>query len=203
MKDFFADRRPHEGLTYDAFQEQWRVAIDAPAPQGLSKDGRRTRHYVEYNWARSETVHARHEPSEALRDAVGQIQGPQLWMVLTEHWCGDSAYVLPVIVHAAGLSEQVTLRILPRDENLDIMDQYLTDTSRSIPKLVAFGEDGAERFQWGPRPTAAARLFADLKAEGKEKEAIVQELLAWYDDEGWRQADRELAQAVRTAQAAA
>lgn len=189
-------------MTYAAFREKWRREIDAPAPKGLSKDERKMRHYVEYNWERSEAVHARHEPSRPLREAVGQIREPQLWMVLTEHWCGDSAYNLPVLVHAAELSEQVDLRILPRDENLDIMDQYLTGESRSIPKLVAFGEQGGERFQWGPRPAPAMRLFRDLRAAGKDKDAIIEELLAWYDDEGWRLVDRELAETIRAMQAA-
>ena len=200
MKDFFRDRRPHEGLTYDDYLAAWQAEKDAPLGHEAGKEARKRRHYVRYNYERSEQMHARHKPSTALQETVRRTEQPQLWMVLTETWCGDAAYNLPVIAHAAGLSEQIALRILPRDDNLDIMDQYLTGTSRSIPKLVAFGETGEELFAWGPRPAGAARRFEQLKASGKEKEAMIQELLAWYEADGGQQVDAELAAQLREAE---
>ena len=45
------------------------------------------------------------------------------------------------------------LRILARDQNLDIMDAHLTNgTSRSIPVVILLDEDYRERAWWGPRP---------------------------------------------------
>lgn len=200
MNDFFEEGRPHEGLSYDEYLADWRAQKDA-APNGEeSKEERKLRHYVRYNYERSEQVHARYEPSEKLREALDEIDTPQLWMVLTENWCGDSAFCLPVIAEAAGRAEQVTLRILPRDENLDIMDQYLTDGSRSIPKLVAFdAESGEERFVWGPRPQGAQERFDEEAAKNDDKEAIVQGLLEHYEDGGWKAVDTELAEALAQA----
>ena len=199
MKDFFRDRRPHEGLPYDDYLAAWRAEKDAPLGQEADKETRKRHYYVRYNYERSEQMHAQYEPSAALREAARHIRQPQLWMVLTENWCGDSAYNLPVIADAAGLSEQIDLRILPRDDNLDVMDQYLTGTSRSIPKLVAFDAEGAELFAWGPRPAEAGQRFEQLKASGKEKEEVVQELLAWYEADGGQQVDAELAAQLQEA----
>lgn len=196
MKDFFRTRRPHQGLTYEAYLTAWREEAEAPVG-GLDKDARKVRHYTAYNLERSEAVHAAYTPSDALREAVTQIETPQLWMVLTEAWCGDSAFCLPVLVEAARLTEHVTLRILLRDDNLDIMDQYLTNgASRSIPKLVGFAHDGAELFQWGPRPEAAQRLYDQERAAAKDKETAIQTLVAWYEEGGWHDVDRELAKAL-------
>ena len=191
MKDFFTDRRPHEGLTYEAYQAAWVETIEQPRA-GLDRVQRRYVYYARYNKERSEQVHRAYEVSAKLREAVEKIETPHLWMVLTEDWCGDSAYCLPVIVEAARLNPLIDLRILPRDDNLDIMDQYLTGTSRSIPKLVAFSEVGEERFRWGPRPRQAQRLRERLLAEGLEGGEVTKKLIEWYEDGGWKQVDDEL-----------
>ena len=196
MKDFFREGRPHEGLSYEAYWEVWTAEKEAEIGPGLSSDERKLRHYVRYNYDRSQHVHERYAPSEELRRALADIEEPQLWMVLTENWCGDSAFCLPVIAEAASASDAVTLRILPRDENLDIMDQYLTDGSRSIPRLVAFNEAGEELFGWGPRPQAAQERYDEAAGETAEKEEIIKHLLAYYEAGGWQDVDDELAAAL-------
>lgn len=196
MPDFFDARRPHDGLTYDDYREYWQEQKDA-SREDPDPDERRLLHYLNYNWERQAHVHEEYTPSESLRDAVTNIEEPQLWMVLTEPWCGDSAFLFPVIVEAANLNDDITLRILLRDDNLDIMDQYLTGGSRSIPKLVAFSEDGDERFTWGPRPEEARQLFEELRAKYDDKMEVIENLLAHYEDGGWREADAELAATIR------
>jgi hypothetical protein len=196
MPDFFDDRRPHNGLSYDAYRAHWQDEKDA-SPENPDPDDRRMLHFLNYNWERQEHVHDAYTPSDDLRDALDRLDESQLWMVLTEPWCGDSAFLLPVIAEAAALSDKVTLRILLRDENLDVMDQYLTDGSRSIPKLVAFAEDGTERFVWGPRPEGARERYAELNEEYDDKMTVIEELVAYYEDGAWREADAELAGALR------
>jgi hypothetical protein len=201
MKDFFDERRPHtDGRSYDDYLADWRARKDAEPSDDPDKEERKLRHYLQYNYDRTEQVHDQYEPSAELCDALDVLDEPQLWMVLTEPWCGDSAFCLPVIAEAASRSEQVTLRILPRDEHLDIMDQYLTEGSRSIPVLVAFSEAGEERFQWGPRPQGAQERFDAEAAESDRKEDIVQGLLEHYEDGGWHAVDDELAEAMASAE---
>ncbi len=44
------------------------------------------------------------------------------------------------------------------------MDQYLTGTSRSIPKLICIEQESfIEVFTWGPRPAEAQTLMLELK----------------------------------------
>jgi hypothetical protein len=102
-------------------------------------------------------------------------------MLLTEDWCGDSAQNIPYIVKMAECNSMINLRILLRDQNTDIIDLYLSDSnSRSIPKLVAFNENGDELFQWGPRPKEAQELVRKLKSEGLSKEEYILQLHLWY-----------------------
>ena len=189
MSGFIDDRLLHEGLSYATYRDDWKRRAEEPM-SGKDRSERKMAHYLRYNWERQEHVHDAYEPSDALRDVVEALPS-QVWMVLTEPWCGDSAFLLPVIAEAAALSDDVTLRILPRDENLDVMDRYLTDGSRSIPKWVGFSEDGNEQFEWGPRPEEAAALYAQLKEETDTKAESVQQLIAYYEDGGWRALEQE------------
>lgn len=199
MPDFFDEQRPHNGLSYDTYRADWQKQKNASLDDPSSEE-RKMHHYLNYNWERQAHVHEAYTPSDALQAAAASIEEPQLWMVLTEPWCGDSAFLLPVIAEAAALSDDVTLRILLRDDNLDIMDQYLTGGSRSIPKLVAFDADGAEQFTWGPRPETARDRFEALQAKHDEKMAAIEGLIDHYKDGGWREADAELADAIRALQ---
>lgn len=137
-------------------------------------------HFTKLNLARTKRWLKTAEPSAELVAALKMGGGAQ-WWIITEAWCGDSAQNLPLIAEAAKAAG-IPLRIVFRDENLSIMDHYLTGTSRSIPKLVAFNADGTERFVWGPRPQAAQTLFDAWRMEpaGRDFEAFETELHTWY-----------------------
>ena len=74
----------------------------------------------------------------------------------------------------------ITLRLVPRDENLDIMDEFLTNGKRAIPRLVIFDQNGQELTPWGPRPLAAQRVFDQAKNEGMEKPELLERLHLFY-----------------------
>lgn len=190
------------GLSPQDFEARWIEKLDVPL-KGLDADARRYLHYARYNYARSERVKAHYEMSDELRTALGELTEPQVWIVLTEDWCGDSAYSLPVIMAAAAESELITLRILPRDEHLDVMDRYLTNGSRSVPKLIAFAEDGAELFQWGPRPAELIALREQLLADGIAPKEVGAAGIAWYEEGGWQRVDEELSALIMQLQGVA
>jgi hypothetical protein len=201
MKAFFEANRPHDGLTYEEYLTRWEREQDAAPTAAMSKKERKMLHYKKYNYQRTQAVHDAYAPSDALRGALKALDAPQLWMVLTEPWCGDSAYNLPVIAEAADVADAVTLRILYRDQNLDIMDQYLTDGGRSIPKLVAFHENGQELFTWGPRPGDLQAFRQQLIAQDVSGKDVVQRLLDRYEEGAWQQVDDELVAALQSAEA--
>jgi len=136
--------------------------------------------YLPLNWQRTVRIERTFTPSSRIQQAVKAIKCPQLWMVLTEPWCGDSAQNLPYIAGIAACSSCIDLRILLRDRNLDIMEAYLTQGTQSIPKLVSFDLRGGELFQWGPRPQPAAELFHRLKEAGTPIEDVRLKLHLWY-----------------------
>ena len=119
---------------------------------------------------------------EVLANKV-KIVKPQTWWLITEAWCGDSAQTLTgmqkMLEASAG---NITLKIIMRDEHLSIMDQYLTNGTRSIPILISVDKQGNELFHWGSRPAPAQKIIMDWKADhvGQSYEDIEKVLHTWY-----------------------
>jgi hypothetical protein len=85
-------------------------------------------------------------------------------IVLTADWCGDAALNVPVLQRMAEESN-IELHFLIRDENLELMDQYLTNgKSRSIPIFIFIDQEGKETMVWGPRAPHVEDLVTSLKS---------------------------------------
>lgn len=115
-------------------------------------------------------------------ELIEAIKKPQVWYLITETWCGDSAQNLPVIAKIAASNEKIDLRIILRDENPEWIDKYRTNGGKSIPKLVAFDQEGEELFSWGPRPLSAHHIMLHWKENPLEvtKADFEKELHTWY-----------------------
>lgn len=107
---------------------------------------------------------------------------PQTWLVITEGWCGDAAQNVPVIHKIADLNDNIDLKIVLRDENLELMDLFLTNGGSAIPKLIALDANNNVLNTWGPRPTVATKMVADYKAANGSLDAeFKQDLQVWYN----------------------
>ncbi|MFD2370238.1 thioredoxin family protein [Brevibacillus sp. GCM10020057] len=92
-------------------------------------------------------------------------------IVLTADWCGDAALNVPIVQRIAEKSN-IELRYLIRDENLELMDQYLTNgTARAIPIFIFIDEAGEKQAVWGPRSPQVQELITSLRSGLPEKDA--------------------------------
>ena len=105
------------------------------------------------------------------------------WLVLTESWCGDASPALPVMNKISELNSNISLKIILRDENIDLMNRFLTHGGMSIPKLIAVDDaTGNITGDWGPRSKAATILVEDYKREhGKLTAEFKEDLQVWYN----------------------
>jgi hypothetical protein len=78
------------------------------------------------------------------------------------------------------------------------MDSYLTNGTRSIPKLVVFDAEGNERFSWGPRPMEVQKLFSQWKAEGIVKPELYEKLHLWYSKDKGKSIEKEILQLIQS-----
>ena len=136
--------------------------------------------FTQLNQRRTARILKTYKVSEEATQAMESINTPQTWLIITEDWCGDSAQNIPFLFMMSLLNPNIDLKIIYRDENLDIIDKYLTNGGRAIPKVIGLDTDGNELFQWGPRPEVAKQLVKDWKESGLTKEIFNEKLHLWY-----------------------
>ncbi|MBG6131930.1 thiol-disulfide isomerase/thioredoxin [Aquimarina sp. EL_43] len=105
------------------------------------------------------------------------------WVVLTEGWCGDAAHVLPVLNKLAELNDGIDLKIISRDDHDELMNNFLTNGGKSIPKLIVFDNQNKEVLNsWGPRPSVTTQMVNDYKEQhGSLDPEFKQDLQVWYN----------------------
>lgn len=145
-------------------------------------------HYTKMNVHRMKRHDKRTELDDEMIDKLQQVDRNLIWLVLTEAWCGDAAQSIPMINKMAEKSENIELKLILRDQNLDVMDQFLYNgKSRSIPKLICLDADTLEVLgDWGPRPQVAQELYDDLRNNtDMPYQEVAEHLHKWYaDDKG-------------------
>ncbi len=106
------------------------------------------------------------------------------WLVIAESWCGDAAHVLPVLNKIAQLNLHINLRIVLCDENPELMDAYLTNGNRAVPKLIIIDDETGDVLDtYGPRPTEATSLVNLYKAKyGALTPEFKEDLQHWYNN---------------------
>lgn len=125
------------------------------------------------------------------------LQTPQHWIIIVEPWCGDVAHVLPVLVKIAEANNFITYELQLRDQPPFLIESYLTNSSRSIPKLIARDINGNDLFTWGPRPGGAQLLMDRLKKEGADFETVKLELQNWYNNDKAIHTQKEIIQLLQ------
>ncbi|MEM7549176.1 MAG: thioredoxin family protein [Bacteroidota bacterium] len=128
-----------------------------------------------------------------------------IWLVISEGWCGDAAQNLPVISKIAEQSPNIELKIVFRDENLDLIDQFLTNGGRSIPKLIAIRKEDLEVIgTWGPRPEPVQKLMLDFRANpgNKTNEDLKKDIHTWYAKDKSQTVQEELIQLIEASKEA-
>ena len=138
--------------------------------------------YAKLNRQRMLRLEKTVELNAELKEAARRLERKLIWLVITEGWCGDAAQNIPVIEKIASASSNIETRYVLRDENLELIDRFLTGGARSIPKLIALDAESLEVLgTWGARPAAAQALFEEMKTRGVEKPTIMENLQRWYN----------------------
>lgn len=170
-----------QAMSYD----EYRSMIDRLLDEGKTTGTNHSEAMIDYtkmNVQRMSRLDKRANLSDSLKEKLKNLDRKLIWVVLTEAWCGDAAQNVPVIAKMAEQSENVELKLILRDENLDIMDEYLTNGGRSIPKLVCLEAESLEEVgTWGPRPELAQKKAMEWKNDPDiSKEEWAKKLHKWY-----------------------
>jgi hypothetical protein len=178
---------------YPGYRELVRKQVDEGRTSGLNQSEAYV-YYTLLNHKRMRRWEKKTTLSDDLKTALSNLQESWIWLVLTETWCGDAAPVLPIVEAFASNSDSLDLRIALRDEHQELMDRFLTNNARSIPKLLMIRpSDYKVVASWGPRPQEAAQMVAAYREQhGKLTEELRMSLQKWYNTDGGESIIREL-----------
>lgn len=143
--------------------------------------------YSELNESRMNRLEKTIQVTDEVKVKLENLDKKYIWLVLSEGWCGDAAQIVPVIHKMAEVAENVTLKIVLRDDNDALMQHFLTNGGKAIPKLIVLDAATLEVVaDWGPRPAGAKQLILDYKAaHGVVDEPAKIALQKWYlNDKG-------------------
>jgi hypothetical protein len=185
------------GLTYQEYVQNTIEEVANANPEKLDEQEAEKLTNRKLNLHRVSRIEKTYKVSRDLAAEISKITEPQTWMVLTESWCGDSAQIIPHIYIMTKDNPNITLKLVLRDANSEIMDQFLTNGTRSIPVIAGFDKSGNELFRWGPRPKAAVELVKELKAQGLEKHAWLEKLHLWYGRNRGQEIEKEFIDVIK------
>jgi len=113
---------------------------------------------------------------------LDELEDNFTFLVIAEGWCGDAAQIVPILNKIAEATPKISLKMVCRDENDDLMDVFLTNGSKSIPKVIVLDNKNEVIDSWGPRPLVATKMVMDYKeTHGALDPEFKKDLQIWYN----------------------
>ncbi len=172
----------NKAISYKEFRDQVAKHVENGTSSGPYQSEALS-HYTLLNNSRMKRLDKTIKIDDSIVEKFKNFKGNLTWIVLTESWCGDAAHSMPVMNKVADMAENIDFKVLHRDENIDLMNGFLTNGSMSIPKLILFDNITQEVINdWGPSPSTVQQMTKDFKAEHKIlTPEFKKEIQVWYN----------------------
>jgi hypothetical protein len=182
-QDLFTSELLAQAMSYHGYMQLSEQLVAEERTSGPNQSAPYV-HYTKLNLQRMKRLNKTAEVPVLLKQLLHTKAKHWTWVVITEPWCGDAAQCVPVLEKLALAVGDIQTFYILRDEHLEIMDAYLTNGGRAIPKLICIDAKGAEVFTWGPRPAVIQEVMNRLKAQGITEIAMLVEAIqkAYNDD---------------------
>jgi glutaredoxin-related protein len=153
--------------------------------------------YLSLNRVRFNRNYKTFKASEEFVKVSQRVSFPTNWIIITEPWCGDAAQSVPVLLRLIEHIPSASYSLSLRDQR-SLIDQYLTNGGKGIPKVIVRDEKGNDLLVWGPRTREAQELFNELKAKGVELKELHESLHGWYGKDHGKTLELELLNLIQT-----
>lgn len=178
-------------MTFEDYLSHYRQILDHPEQyEPYRKEA--YLHYATINWSRMNRWLKRFEPAPELQRVVDAITEEQHWILITEPWCGDAAHSAAQIYVLVKGNPNIDLDLQLRDSKPFLIDDYLTNGGRSIPKLIIRNDVGHDKAVWGPRPEKLQVVFDQMRAANRPFDEVNEVLQRWYNEDKGKELQREL-----------
>jgi hypothetical protein len=175
-----------KGITYKAYRDLIKKLLFEEKSTGLEQSNALLE-YSRLNDKRMDRLDKTLTISEETMNSLNQLKSNITFLVIAEGWCGDAAQIVPILNKIAEASEKIDLKIVLRDENEELMNKFLTNGSKSIPKTILLDSENKVISSWGPRPSVATKMVQDYKESNGVLDAeFKKNLQLWYNkDKGF------------------
>ncbi|MEL6253702.1 MAG: thioredoxin family protein [Bacteroidota bacterium] len=156
--------------------------------------------YTKMNEHRMKRLDKTFKISKELETIVAAYEKEYIWLVISEAWCGDAAQTVPILQKVAEASDKIELRVVLRDEHPELMEKFLTDGAKSIPKLIIIDKESMQvELDWGPRPAPAQEMLMEFKANPDlSYSEFSLSLQKWYNQDKGETTQSELIQTLKS-----
>lgn len=169
-----------KSFTYQEYRSKIKEAIHKASENNKNQDP--LLEYTILNDKRMDRLDKTLKTSEETKSALEAIKNTITFLVISEGWCGDAAQIVPVLNKIAEASSKIKLKIVFRDENEELMNLFLTNGSKSIPKIIMLNAENKVTNSWGPRPSIATKMVEDYKEQNGSLDAdFKKNLQVWYN----------------------
>ncbi len=195
-------------MTYEGFKTEVERLYNQGQPTSGSPDDSALLAFTKLNLNRMGRNEKTNKVDPELASQIADFPKPMYWLVLVEGWCGDVAESVPVMHNLAKGFDHFRLGLIFRDQHLDVMDTFLTNGARAIPKLIIIDDEQLSVLtSWGPRPEPLQAFVDEQKQARYQYEtkmdwvnSIHEGLHKWYAKDRGQTIQKELKQRMGTAQ---
>jgi len=191
----------HPHLAKAMSYKEYKALLESLLAQGKTTGHTQSEEYLGYakiNLQRMARLEKTTVLDDNLKHALSSLTGGFTLVAVTEGWCGDAAQNLPVFDTIAREFPGISLKLLLRDDNPEVMDSYLTNGARAIPKVIALENSSLkELFVWGPRPAILQEEVKDMIARGIPKPERGLVIQKWYNSNKTQALQAELTALIR------
>lgn len=187
-----------KGMDYAQYNLLFKQLVDEGRTTG--EQDQEKIEYTKLNFSRTKRLDKTAKIDAEHAKVFQNISSKQIWLVITEPWCGDAAQTLPFLNKISQISDNIDLKIVLRDENPQLMSQFLTNGSQSIPIIIMLDENLEVIQHWGPRSNAATKVVTEYKEEHGVIDDTFKELIqVWYNNDKGVSIVNDLAKRVAVA----
>jgi len=170
-----------KGISYSAYRALIKYLLTQEKSTGLEQSGDLLNYSI-LNDKRMDRLDKTLKISEEISNAINNLKDNFTFLVIAEGWCGDAAQIVPILNKISEISTNIDLKIVLRDENETLMNLYLTNGGKSIPKILIVDTQNKVVNSWGPRPSIATKMVIDYKEKKGSLDAdFKKNLQIWYN----------------------
>ncbi|WBV61735.1 thioredoxin family protein [Chryseobacterium camelliae] len=177
-----------QGISFEEYVQIARERLENPSTQQEIE----YKQYYELGLQRMDRTLKKYVPDEEQLKELAAKNFDGKILIISEAWCGDASATVPALIKFfEGHNEA---KIFLRDHDKSLINQFLTNGTESIPKVIILDKDFNVKNSWGPRPKYGTELLMKYKAdpEGYPKDNFYNDLQLYYAKNRGKDAVQEI-----------